>query len=65
MHQREVMAAWEFVKANLHPYPTAAFSAAVERGGQRTIVRPDVLIRDVDGELDGRGGRVAPLQPCA
>ncbi len=46
----EVLAAWEFVKVNLHPYPTAAFSAAV--GGEtRTIVRPDVLIRDIDGEL--------------
>ena len=28
----------------------------------RTIVRPDVLIRAVDGELHGRGGRVAPLR---
>jgi RNA polymerase sigma-54 factor len=46
----EVLAAWEFVKVNLHPYPTAAFSAAVS-GSTRTIVRPDVLIRNTDGEL--------------
>ena len=46
----EVVAAWEFVKVNLHPYPTAAFSAAVG-GSTRTIIRPDVLIRDIDGEL--------------
>ncbi|HET6820243.1 MAG TPA: RNA polymerase factor sigma-54 [Candidatus Limnocylindria bacterium] len=50
--QDEVIAAWEFVKVNLHPYPTSAFSAAVSGGAtNRTIVRPDVLIRAVDGEL--------------
>jgi RNA polymerase sigma-54 factor len=50
--QDEVIAAWEFVKINLHPYPTSAFSAAVGGGSQgRTIVRPDVLIRVMDGEL--------------
>jgi RNA polymerase sigma-54 factor len=50
--QDEVIAAWEFVKVNLHPYPTSAFSAAVSGGStNRTIVRPDVLIRAVDGEL--------------
>ena len=50
--QDEVIAAWEFLKANLHPYPTSAFSAAVGLGSSgRTIVRPDVLIRAVDGEL--------------
>ena len=27
--QREVIAVWEFVKSNLNPYPTAAFTAAV------------------------------------
>jgi RNA polymerase sigma-54 factor len=48
----EVIAAWEFVKVNLHPYPTSAFSAAVGPGPEgRTIIRPDVLIRAVDGEL--------------
>jgi RNA polymerase sigma-54 factor len=48
----DVVAAWEFVKVNLHPYPTAAFSAAVGAGPSgRTIVRPDVLVRAVDGEL--------------
>ena len=49
--QREVIAVWEFVKANLNPYPTAAFTAAVTDSGARTIVRPDVIIRDVDGAL--------------
>jgi RNA polymerase sigma-54 factor len=47
----EVLAAWEFVKVNLHPYPTSAFTAATGSGSTRTIVRPDVLIRVVDGEL--------------
>jgi RNA polymerase sigma-54 factor len=51
--QDEVISAWEFVKVNLHPYPTSAFSAAVGAGAQgRTIIRPDVLIRVVDGELE-------------
>jgi RNA polymerase sigma-54 factor len=49
--QREVVAAWEFVKANLNPYPTAAFTAAVSDESARTLVRPDVIIRSVDGEL--------------
>ena len=49
--QQEVVAAWEFVKANLHPYPTSAFSAAISGSSTRTIVRPDVLIRAIDGEL--------------
>ena len=49
--QKEVIAVWEFVKANLNPYPTAAFTAAVSGDAPRTIIRPDVLIRDVDGEL--------------
>ncbi len=48
---RSVIATWEFVKANLHPYPTAAFTAAVTGGGPRTLVRPDVLIREIDDEL--------------
>ena len=46
-----VIETWEFVKSNLNPYPTSAFTAAVTGSGSRTIVRPDVLIRDVDGEL--------------
>jgi RNA polymerase sigma-54 factor len=50
--QRSVIATWEFVKANLNPYPTAAFTAAVSGSGQRTLVRPDVLIREIDGELE-------------
>jgi RNA polymerase sigma-54 factor len=49
--QREVIAVWEFVKANLNPYPTAAFTAAVSGDSSRPIIRPDVLIRDIDGEL--------------
>jgi RNA polymerase sigma-54 factor len=49
--QREVIAVWEFVKANLNPYPTAAFTAAVSDPSARTIIRPDVLIREVEGEL--------------
>jgi RNA polymerase sigma-54 factor len=47
----QVLAAWEFVKANLHPYPAAAFHAATAGTG-RPILRPDVLIRLVDGELE-------------
>ena len=49
--QREVVKVWEFVKANLNPYPTSAFTAAVSDEGARTIVRPDVLIRNVEGKL--------------
>ncbi|MCV0403021.1 MAG: RNA polymerase factor sigma-54 [Chloroflexi bacterium] len=49
--QRQVTTVWEFVKANLNPYPTAAFTAAVSGDSSRSIVRPDVLIRDTDGEL--------------
>jgi RNA polymerase sigma-54 factor len=48
---REVLAVWEFVKSNLNPYPTAAFTAAVSGESSRTIIRPDVIIRDVDQEL--------------
>ena len=47
----EIVVVWEFVKANLNPYPTAAFTAAVSGDSARQIIRPDVLIRDVDGEL--------------
>ncbi len=46
-----VVATWEFVKSNLNPYPTSAFTAAVSGGGPRTIIRPDVFIRDTDNEL--------------
>ncbi len=49
--QREVVAVWEFVKGNLNPYPTAAFTAAVSGDGSRSIIRPDVLIRSIDDEL--------------
>ena len=50
--QASVIATWEFVKASLNPYPTAAFTAAVSGSGQRTLVRPDVLIRATDGDLE-------------
>jgi RNA polymerase sigma-54 factor len=49
--QREVIACWEFIKANLNPYPTSAFIAAVSTDGSRSIIRPDVMIREIDGEL--------------
>ena len=49
--QREVVAVWEFVKSNLNPYPTAAFTAAVSGDTSRAIIRPDVLIREIDDEL--------------
>ena len=49
--QREVVAVWEFIKGNLNPYPTAAFTAAISADASRPIIRPDVLIRGVDGEL--------------
>jgi RNA polymerase sigma-54 factor len=49
--QREVIAVWEFVKGNLNPYPTSAFTAAVNGDASRSIVRPDVLIRSIDGQL--------------
>jgi len=49
--QREVIATWEFIKANLNPYPSSAFTAAVSTDATRSIVRPDVLIRQVDGQL--------------
>ncbi len=50
--QASVVATWEFVKSSLNPYPTAAFTAAVSGRGHRTLIRPDVLIRAVDGELE-------------
>jgi len=49
--QRDVIVVWEFVKSYLNPYPTSAFTAAVSDGAARPIIRPDVLIRDIDGEL--------------
>jgi len=47
-----VVAAWEYVKTNLHPYPASAFVAATHGDAPRPILRPDVLIRIVDGELE-------------
>lgn len=49
--QRQVTTVWEFVKANLNPYPTSAFTAAVSGDASRPIIRPDVLIRESDGEI--------------
>ncbi|TME30518.1 MAG: RNA polymerase factor sigma-54 [Chloroflexi bacterium] len=50
--EHEVLEAWEFIKTNLHPYPASAFVAATRGDGPRQILRPDVLIRIVDGELE-------------
>jgi RNA polymerase sigma-54 factor len=50
--EREVLEAWEFIKINLHPYPASAFVAATHGDSPRPILRPDVLIRIVDGELE-------------
>lgn len=50
--EEEVIAAWEFVKTNLHPYPASAFVAATSGDAPRPILRPDLLIRVVDGELE-------------
>ena len=47
----EVLAAWEFVKVNLQPVPDGGVHGGGGRRQTRTIVRPDVLIRDIDGEL--------------
>ena len=47
----EVVATWEFIKSNLNPYPASAFSEAFGESGRRPVLRPDVLIRVVDGEL--------------
>ena len=47
----EVVECWEFIKSNLNPYPAAAFSEAFGETGRRPVLRPDVLIRVVDGEL--------------
>ncbi|MBU6423474.1 MAG: RNA polymerase factor sigma-54 [Chloroflexi bacterium] len=44
--REDVQSAWEWVKANLNPYPANAFAAgpAGDLAGQRTALRPDVLI---------------------
>jgi RNA polymerase sigma-54 factor len=48
----DVLEAWEYVKTNLHPYPASAFVAATRGDAPRPILRPDVLIRITDGELE-------------
>ena len=48
----DVIAAWEFIKTNLHPYPASAFVAATRGDAGKAILRPDILIRAVDGELE-------------
>jgi RNA polymerase sigma-54 factor len=45
----EVIRAWEFIKTHLNPYPASAFASAAD--ARRAAVRPDVIIRNVDGEL--------------
>ncbi len=51
VEESDVIEAWEFVRTSLHPYPTSAFVAATRGDAVRPILRPDVLIRIVDGEL--------------
>ncbi|MGZ6256525.1 MAG: RNA polymerase factor sigma-54, partial [Candidatus Limnocylindria bacterium] len=51
-NEEEVVAAWEFIKTNLHPYPASAFVAATSGDARKAILRPDILIRVVDGELE-------------
>ena len=53
--REQVQAAWEYVKTNLTPFPAHAFAAgpAGELGGQRSGLRPDVIIaRSEDGEFE-------------
>jgi RNA polymerase sigma-54 factor len=53
--REEVQAAWEYVKTNLTPYPAHAFAQgpAGELGGDRTGLRPDVIIaKNEDGEFE-------------
>ncbi len=53
--REEVQAAWEYVKGNLNPYPANAFAAgpAGDLAGQRSALRPDVLIfKNEDGEFE-------------
>ena len=50
--EQDVLEAWEFIKTNLHPYPASAFVAATRGDTNRPILRPDILIRIVDGDLE-------------
>jgi len=53
--REEVQAAWEYVKTNLTPYPAHAFAQgpAGELGGERSGLRPDVIIaKNEDGEFE-------------
>jgi len=49
--EEAIVEAWEFIRVNLHPYPTSAFVAATRDDASRPILRPDVLIRIIDDEL--------------
>ncbi len=53
--REEVQAAWEYVKTNLNPYPAHAFAEgpAGAVGGERSGLRPDVIIsRDEEAAFE-------------
>jgi RNA polymerase sigma-54 factor len=52
VEESAVVEGWEFIKTNVHPYPASAFVAATHGDSPRPILRPDVLIRIVDDELE-------------
>ncbi|MDE3112357.1 MAG: RNA polymerase factor sigma-54 [Chloroflexota bacterium] len=53
--RENVQTAWEWVKANLNPYPANAFAAGPggDLAGQRSALRPDVLIyKNEEGQFE-------------
>src|SRR5690606_20830875 len=54
--QRGVIAVPAFRRANLHPYPTAAFTPARSPAASRPILRPHALLRETDAEEPAEGG---------